>query len=248
MRSGARAGGKAARYIGSTAWRIAKPSIAIAIFLGIWEAAPRLGLVDKVFLPPFTEVVSAFLHPRRERTIARACFGQSDACADRASSWLSRSRFRWELRSPGTARSPDFLNPILELFRNTAALALLPVFVLILGIGEESKIALVIYACTFPILLNTISGVRTVDPLLIKSAASLGFSSIRLFQKVVLPAAVPTIFNGYPHGSRVVDSRADRRRNGRGQSRSRVSDHRFTTQLPDPEHVRRASSRSRCWV
>ena len=90
----------------------------------------------------------------------------------------------------------DFLNPILELFRNTAALALLPVFVLILGIGEESKIALVIYACTFPILLNTISGVRTVDPLLIKSAASLGFSSIRLFQKVVLPAAVPTIFTG----------------------------------------------------
>ncbi|MGH3894432.1 MAG: ABC transporter permease, partial [Rhodococcus qingshengii] len=54
------AGGKAARYIRSTAWRIAKPSIAIAIFLGIWEAAPRLGLVDKVFLPPFTEVVSAF--------------------------------------------------------------------------------------------------------------------------------------------------------------------------------------------
>ena len=82
------------------------------------------------------------------------------------------------------------------MFRNTAALALLPVFVLILGIGEESKIALVIYACTFPILLNTISGVRTVDPLLIKSAASLGFSSIRLFQKVVLPAAVPTIFTG----------------------------------------------------
>uniref|UniRef100_UPI000A4AA540 ABC transporter permease n=1 Tax=Aldersonia kunmingensis TaxID=408066 RepID=UPI000A4AA540 len=84
----------------------------------------------------------------------------------------------------------------LELFRNTAALALLPVFVLILGIGEESKVALVVYACTFPILLNTITGVRTVEPLLVKSAASMGFSSLRLFQKVVLPAAVPSIFTG----------------------------------------------------
>jgi NitT/TauT family transport system permease protein len=90
----------------------------------------------------------------------------------------------------------DFLNPILELFRNTAALALLPVFVLILGIGETSKIALVVYAAFFPILLNTISGVRAVDPLLVKSAVSLGFSPLRLFQKVILPAAVPAIFTG----------------------------------------------------
>jgi NitT/TauT family transport system permease protein len=90
----------------------------------------------------------------------------------------------------------EFLNPILELFRNTAALALLPVFILILGIGETSKVALVVYASTFPILLNTISGVRTVDPLLIKSARSLGLSPVRLFQKVILPASVPTIFTG----------------------------------------------------
>ena len=66
----------------------------------------------------------------------------------------------------------------------------------ILGIGETSKIALVVYASFFPILLNTITGVRTVDPLLIKSAVSLGFSPIRLFQKVILPAAVPSIFTG----------------------------------------------------
>jgi NitT/TauT family transport system permease protein len=88
------------------------------------------------------------------------------------------------------------LNPVLELFRNTAALALLPVFVLILGLGETSKIAIILYGCSWPILLNTISGVRTVDPLLVKSARSLGLSPVRLFQKVVLPAAVPTIFTG----------------------------------------------------
>jgi NitT/TauT family transport system permease protein len=90
----------------------------------------------------------------------------------------------------------EFLTPLLELFRNTAALALLPVFTLLLGIGETSKISIVAYASFFPVLLNTIAGVRTVDPLLVRAARSLGLSNLQLFQKVVLPSAVPTIFTG----------------------------------------------------
>jgi NitT/TauT family transport system permease protein len=54
----------------------------------------------------------------------------------------------------------------------------------------------VFYACSWPILLNTISGVKNVDPLLIKSAKSMGLGPLRLFQKVILPASVPTIFTG----------------------------------------------------
>lgn len=187
--------GTAAHHVRSLLWRLAKPSTAVAVFLGIWEAAPRLGLVDKVFLPPFTEVVSAFV------TLAGNGQLQHHVSASSTRA-LSGFLIAIVIAIPlGVAIAwyrpvAEFLNPILEMFRNTAALALLPVFVLILGIGEESKIALVTYACTFPILLNTISGVRTVDPLLIKSASSLGFSSIRLFQKVVLPAALATIFTG----------------------------------------------------
>jgi NitT/TauT family transport system permease protein len=90
----------------------------------------------------------------------------------------------------------QFLNPILEIFRNTAALALLPVFILLLGIGETSKIALITFGCSFPVLLTTISAVQQVDPLLIKAARSLGLRQLAIFRKVVLPAAVPTIFTG----------------------------------------------------
>jgi NitT/TauT family transport system permease protein len=85
---------------------------------------------------------------------------------------------------------------VLEIFRNTAALALLPVFLLVLGIGETSKIAIVLYACFFPILLNTISGVSTVDKQLLRSAKVLGLGPVTTFRKVVFPAAVPTIFTG----------------------------------------------------
>ncbi len=91
-------------------------------------------------------------------------------------------------------RIAELLDPLLEIFRNTVPLALLPVFTLILGIGETS--AMVVYASTWPILLSTVSAVRTVDPLLVKAARSIGLCSVRLFAKVILPASVPTIFTG----------------------------------------------------
>lgn len=176
-------------------WRLVRPVVVIALFLAVWETAPRIGLVDSVFLPPLSEVVHAWftllgngqLWEHVSASLSRALIGLALAILVSIPLGVAIGWYR---------PVADFLNPILELFRNTAALALLPVFVLILGIGETSKVALVVYASSFPILLNTISGVRTVDPLLVKSARSIGLSPIRLFQKVVLPAAVPTIFTG----------------------------------------------------
>ncbi|GAB3716616.1 ABC transporter permease [Nocardiopsis oceani] len=179
----------------STAWLWFKRSAAIVAFLLLWEVAPRIGLVDRVFLPPLSEVLvatgdlaaSGQLWAHVSASLSRALTGFTIAVSIAVPLGILIAWYR---------PVSDFLLPILELFRNTAALALLPVFVLILGIGETSKIALVVFACTFPILLNTITGVRTVDPLLIKSAVSLGFGPLALFRKVVLPAAVPSIFTG----------------------------------------------------
>ncbi|MEW2481824.1 ABC transporter permease [Mycobacterium sp. NPDC049093] len=183
------------RRLQALTWRVLRATVVVAAFLGLWEVAPRIGLVDKVFLPPFSEVVSAWftllgngqLAEHVSASLSRALIGLAIAIVISIPLGVAIAWYR---------PVAEFLNPILELFRNTAALALLPVFILILGIGETSKVALVIYAASFPILLNTISGVRTVDPLLIKSARSLGLSPVRLFQKVILPAAVPTIFTG----------------------------------------------------
>ncbi|WP_194814867.1 ABC transporter permease [Nocardia sp. XZ_19_385] len=186
---------RALSLAGRLVWRATKPVLAIAAFLLLWQFAPAAGLVDEVFLPPFTVVAEAF-----------ADLVRSGEMWNHVSTSLGRSvtgfGFALTIAVPlGIAIAwykpvSELLNPILELFRNTAALALLPVFVLILGIGETSKVALVFYASSFPILLNTITGVRTVDPLLVKSAVSLGLKPIRLFQKVILPAAIPSIFTG----------------------------------------------------
>ncbi|MGM9945498.1 MAG: ABC transporter permease, partial [Lysinibacillus sp.] len=142
-----------------------KKSIVLILFILFWEVVPQLGLVERTFLPPFSEVVRAWwdlfvtgeLWRHFEASILRSVFGFALALVvaiplGLVIGWYPLAR--------------DLLIPILELFRNTAALALLPVFILILGIGEVSKISIVLFACTWPVLLNTISAVKNVDPLL----------------------------------------------------------------------------------
>lgn len=172
-----------------------KKTIVIVVLLAIWELAPRFGLVNITFFPPLSEVASAWWH-----------LLLSGDWADHTIASLSRSIGGFLLAvivsiPLGLAIGwwkpvSEYLNPLLELMRNTAALAILPVFILLLGLGETSKIAIVFYACTFPLLLNTISGAKNVDPLLIKSARSMGISSLQLFRKVIIPASIPTIFVG----------------------------------------------------
>ena len=172
-----------------------KKFVAIFTLLIIWEISPRLGIVDRTFLPPFSEVIQAWwqlvlsgeLLSHFKSSLARSLTGFSLAILFAIPLGLLVGWYR---------PLAEILTPLLEVFRNTAALALLPVFILILGIGETSKISIIVYACSWPILLNTISGVKNVDPLLIKSAKSMGLSSFRLFQKVILPASIPTIFTG----------------------------------------------------
>ena len=87
-------------------------------------------------------------------------------------------------------------DPILQFFRQTSALALYPVFILLLGLGEASKVFVIFWATLFPILLATIGGVKEVDRKLIEMARTYGATRRTVFLRVVLPASVPSIFVG----------------------------------------------------
>ena len=183
----------AAARTGSGLWKAA----GIIAFLALWELGPTYlaSPSTRVFLPPLHEVLAAWgklfesgsIQGHLAASLTRSVSGFGAALVAGVSLGLLIAWY---------GRLNSVLNPLLELFRNTAALALLPVFTLLLGIGEESKISIVAYAAFFPVLLNTIAGVKTVDPLLIRAAKSLGLSSLALFRKVILPSAVPTIFTG----------------------------------------------------
>ncbi|MFC8596919.1 ABC transporter permease [Isoptericola sp. NPDC057191] len=184
-----------ARSVRRTGANALRASAALVAFLVLWEAAPRAGLADPVFLPPFSTVAVTFLGLVADGTIGTQV-GTSLARAGAGFAIAVLVAIPLGLVVGWYARAAQYLSPFFELFRNTAALALLPVFILVLGIGETSKVAIVVYACFFPLLLSTITGVRTVDPLLVRSARSLGLGSPALFVKVVLPSAVPTVFTG----------------------------------------------------
>ena len=174
---------------------VARGLTGIAILAVVWQVAPSSGLVNPYFVSPLDQVLAAWWHLAQtgslwtnlEASLVRSGAGFALAVVaavplGTAIAWYRPVR--------------ELVSPVLEMFRNTAALALLPVFLLVLGIGETSKIAIVFYACFFPILLNTISGVRSVDAQLLRSARVLGLSSYTTFRKVVFPAALPTIFTG----------------------------------------------------
>lgn len=175
--------------------RVGRGLLGVVILALVWEFVPRLGLVNSYFLPPLHSVLGAWwelarngeLERNLRASVVRSGIGFGIAIATAIPTGVAIAWYR-PVR--------EVLIPPLEVFRNTAALALLPVFTLILGIGESSKVAIIVYACFFPILLSTITGVATVDPQLLRSAKVLGLSPAATFRKVVFPAAVPTIFTG----------------------------------------------------
>jgi NitT/TauT family transport system permease protein len=90
----------------------------------------------------------------------------------------------------------QLLDPTLSVLRPIPVTAWLPLSMIFFGLGPRSAIFLVFLGAFYPILLNTIFGVRSVDPKLFEAAAMLGCDGSRMFRQVVLPAALPSIFNG----------------------------------------------------
>lgn len=88
------------------------------------------------------------------------------------------------------------LDPIVEILRPIPPLAWIPLSILWFGIGDEQNQFIIFLGMFFPILINTIQGVRTVDRTLVRAARSLGADERRVLTRVVLKAALPQIVTG----------------------------------------------------
>lgn len=170
--------------------------ISIIIFVLVWELGPRLGLVPETFIAPPTTVIktlvelllSGVLIKHIEASLFRAVLGFfAAAVIGIPLGFFLGGWFKLFER---------ILNPVLNLLHAVNPFSLFPVFILLFGIGEISKVAIIFWVCLWPVLLNTITGVKNVDVLLLKSARSMGVKGAELFFKVVLPAASVGIFHG----------------------------------------------------
>ncbi|WP_340025876.1 ABC transporter permease [Paenibacillus sp. FSL K6-1096] len=93
-------------------------------------------------------------------------------------------------------RSERLLDPSLQMIRMIPSLAVVPLFILWFGIGEESKVLLIAKGAFFPVYINTFMGIRGTDNKLFEVARVLGFSRGKQIVRLVLPAAVPNIMLG----------------------------------------------------
>lgn len=164
-------------------------------FLAIWQVSSSAGWVNAAVLPPIDTIVSALWNGLAGGTllgdIAISLQRAGLAFAAAVAVAIPLGLFMGQVRAVETA-----LDPILQVFRQTSALALYPVFILLLGLGEASKVFVIFWATLFPLLLNTISGVKQVDPKLLEMARVYGATRLTAFRRVVLPGAVPSIFVG----------------------------------------------------
>lgn len=183
----------------SVAWARVEPwlqkTLAIALFLLLWELAPRFGLIDATFLPPFSDVVvkgaefaaSGKLWPHVLVSVERAAGGFALGVVTAVPLGLALGWF---------ARLDRYLNPLLQLLRQTNPVSLFPVFILLFGVGYITKVAIIYWVVVWPILLSTTSGVKYVDPALVRYARTLGLSDWKLFRSIILPSAIPSIITG----------------------------------------------------
>ena len=167
----------------------------ILCLLAIWELICQSGVVSSLFLPAPSAIINALLE-----MIADGEIGVSLAAS------LYRILAGFFVGSliglavglvTGTSALMDKIGtPIVNAIYPIPKIALLPLFILWLGIGELSKVTIIALGVFFPVAMNTYSGVKNVDTLLLKVAASFNASWWMTMKSVVLPNALPMIFAG----------------------------------------------------
>jgi sulfonate transport system permease protein len=167
--------------------------------LVVWQAASQSGLLSAWIMPAPTAVAEAAWRLTRSgelwqhvkvstwRALAGFAFGGGIGFVLGIANGLSR----W---------SATLLDSTLQMIRNIPHLALIPLVILWFGIGEEAKLFLVALGVFFPIYVNTLHGVRSVDQQLLEMGRAYGMSEPQLLLRVVLPGALPSVFVGLRYG------------------------------------------------
>lgn len=171
------------------------PIISPVLFLALWEIAVRVGYLKPLFFPPPSLIFQTFLklvssgelqqnlYPSLFRIFWGFALGTVPGLIIGLSmGWSTRFRL--------------FLDPIIAALYPIPKIAILPLIMLLLGIGELSKIAVVGIGSFFLVAINAMTGVRNINRIYFEVAKNYGARRIKVFTKVVLPGSLPMIFAG----------------------------------------------------
>jgi len=160
-----------------------------------YEATAKSGYFAPVLMPPLGTVARTLLATildgsmvlHAAATLYRLLLGFGLAVAVGLPLGVMMGRFR---------PVENFVLPLLSALMPIPSLAWVPVFILWFGLGDTVTILIVFYAALFPMLLNTWTGVRAVNPIWLRAAGAMGATERALFWKVIVPGASPFIIAG----------------------------------------------------
>jgi sulfonate transport system permease protein len=169
------------------------------VVLSFWQLLGSLGWIPNRVLPTPVEVIKAGIRLTENGQLGQAL---------KISTWRALAGFAI---GGGIGFALGLLNGVaklaekltdssIQMIRNVPHLALIPLVIVWFGIGEEGKIFLVALGVSFPIYLNTLHGIRSVDPGLIEMGKVYGLRRWELYSKVILPGAMPSILVGLRFG------------------------------------------------
>ena len=174
-----------------TALSIASPILVLVV----WEGLVRLGYLEALFFPPPTKIIQAMF-----KVIA------SGELIGQTAITLRRMALAFILgTTPGlllgllmgwSRKVRAFFDPLVSATLPIPKFALLPLVMLVLGVGESSKLVTISMGIFFIILVNALAGVQGIDPIYFEAARNYGANRRQIFTKVILPGSMPMIFAG----------------------------------------------------
>ena len=169
--------------------------ITLLVAAACYEGLSYSGLFPQVLLPNIQTIADTLwsmladgrMFEHAGATLYRVLFGFALALSLGVPLGILMARFK---------PVENFFLPLVSALMPIPSFALVPLFMMWFGIGNTTTILIVFYAATFPVLFNTWSGVRSVNPLWLRAAGAMGADEKKLFWKVILPGASPFIITG----------------------------------------------------
>ncbi len=189
-----RGGAQPGQFVKAYRQRLLPFALSLAILL-TWQFLSAQNLLDNFFFPSPRQVLTTLLQMVLSGELGVALFAT-----------LGRVLFGFALGSVAGVMAGllmgeslflrTLFDPLVAAVYPIPKIALFPVFVLFLGIGEQSKVAIIALAVFFLALINTMAGVRNISPLYFDVARNYGANRWQIFRRVVLPGSLPMVFTG----------------------------------------------------
>jgi ABC-type nitrate/sulfonate/bicarbonate transport system permease component len=171
----------------------------LSLFFAAWELVARAELMNPLFFPKISDVFTSMydgfadgtIGPELQHSLTNLLVGLAISAAIGIPVGLFM----------GASRSADLiLSPYVWAMTSLPRVALIPLLILIMGFGNEMQLTIIVLSAVFPIMVNCMAGVKTVDPSLLRAGRVFGANRFQMYAKVILPYTLPFVISGINQG------------------------------------------------